>query len=49
MFMISGIVDIVSQKCLKRREETLEKAIVAMAFYITAMLLFYHQHGVSQD
>lgn len=49
MFMLSGIVDIVSQKCLRRREETIEKTIVAMAFYITAMLLFYHQHGESLE
>nr|XP_039270326.1 transmembrane protein 45B-like isoform X1 [Styela clava]XP_039270327.1 transmembrane protein 45B-like isoform X2 [Styela clava] len=44
-FMISGIVDIISQKLLKERETTLEKTIIAMAFYITALLLFFHKHG----
>ena len=44
-FAISGVVDIVSQKVLKERLIALEKAAVAAAFFITALLLFYHKHG----
>merc|ERR1712179_643067 len=44
-FLISGVVDIISQKCLKERKLILERAGVTIAFYITALLLFFHRHG----
>jgi len=44
-FALSGVVDIFSQKLFRERLIALEKAAVAAAFYITALLLFYHRHG----
>uniref|UniRef100_H2YM43 Uncharacterized protein n=1 Tax=Ciona savignyi TaxID=51511 RepID=H2YM43_CIOSA len=44
-FAASGVVDIISQRCARKRLVVLEKAAVAMAFYITALLLFFHRHG----
>jgi len=47
-FAISGIVDVISQQMLRHRVVTMEKAAVAMAFYMTSLLLFYHRHGKSE-
>jgi len=44
-FAVSGVIDIISQKVMKKRAVALEKAAVAAAFYITSILLFYHKHG----
>ncbi|XP_078489253.1 transmembrane protein 45B-like isoform X1 [Ciona intestinalis] len=44
-FAASGIVDMLSIRCAKKRLVSLEKAAVAAAFYITALLLFFHRHG----
>ncbi|CAK8674366.1 unnamed protein product [Clavelina lepadiformis] len=44
-FAASGIIDIISQKIMRKRIVPLEKAAVAVAFYVTALLLFYHRHG----
>ena len=44
-FLISGVVDIISQKVLKKRIIIIERAFITLAFYITALLLFFHRHG----
>ncbi|XP_043932144.1 transmembrane epididymal protein 1A-like [Protopterus annectens] len=44
-FAISGWVDIISQTCLPRRQIILENVAITVAFYIEALLLFFHRHG----
>ncbi|XP_077992801.1 transmembrane protein 45B-like [Glandiceps talaboti] len=44
-FAISGIVDIISQKVLKRRAPSLEKLFLALAFGVESLLLYNHRHG----
>uniref|UniRef100_H3AB80 Transmembrane protein 45B n=2 Tax=Latimeria chalumnae TaxID=7897 RepID=H3AB80_LATCH len=44
-FTLSGWVDIVSQACLPRRQVVVENVAIAVAFYIEAFLLYFHQHG----
>ncbi|MBZ3881211.1 Transmembrane epididymal protein 1A [Sciurus carolinensis] len=41
-FMLSGVVDIVSQLCLARQSVKLERAAEAIAFYVLVLLLAAH-------
>ncbi|KAG8444965.1 hypothetical protein GDO86_009930 [Hymenochirus boettgeri] len=44
-FCLSGILDIVSQACLRTRFPLLEHAGVTAAFFVTTLLLKFHAHG----
>lgn len=44
-FAISGWVDIISQTCFPRRQIILENIAITVAFYIEALLLYFHRHG----
>ncbi|XP_070541298.1 transmembrane protein 45B-like [Ptychodera flava] len=44
-FAIAGLVDIISQKCLEKRAEKLERFFLALAFCVEAHLLLNHRHG----
>ncbi|XP_036302795.1 transmembrane epididymal protein 1A-like [Pipistrellus kuhlii] len=46
-FMLSGVVDIVSQSCLARQSMKLERAAEALAFCIMALLLMAHLENKS--
>ncbi|KAM6160960.1 transmembrane epididymal protein 1A-like [Erethizon dorsatum] len=41
-FMLSGVVDIVSQRCLARQNAKLERAAEALAFYVVVLLMVTH-------
>ncbi|XP_004834912.1 transmembrane epididymal protein 1A-like [Heterocephalus glaber] len=41
-FMFSGVVDIVSQRCLARQNVKLERAAEALAFYVVVLLMATH-------
>ncbi|XP_069829554.1 transmembrane epididymal protein 1A-like [Dendropsophus ebraccatus] len=44
-FCLSGVLDIVSQSCLKKRCPLLEHVGVTAGFFITTFLLKFHTHG----
>ncbi|XP_018432032.1 PREDICTED: transmembrane epididymal protein 1A-like [Nanorana parkeri] len=44
-FFLSGILDIISQSCLQKRNPLLEHVGVTAAFFITTLLLKFHGHG----
>ncbi|XP_006869896.1 PREDICTED: transmembrane epididymal protein 1-like [Chrysochloris asiatica] len=46
-FLLSGVVDIVSQSCLARQKIKLERAAEALAFFILLLLMINHIQGKS--